>query len=334
MHKFRGVTELFVDAGEAHVGDLIDTGETAHHGITDSAGGNLGVKLGFENIDDVFHQHRDLFVVDGAFVTGGFDGARKFLAVKIFATAITFDDGEAFANERLGSAEAVAAFQTFTTTANRISFPANAGVGHFVLNRGAFWAAHGERVGSVEGEKVLKNFHSAFGRDRLRVKLHSPDRECLMPQPHDFSFGGLGRDFEAIGARLAFEDQGMVARRGKSLRKPGEYIGVAMRNGGSFAVHESIGSHDFSSEVVADGLMAEADAEEGDFTGKCGDHLDGNSGFERRARARGNEDSVGLEGEGFGGRDLVVAKYALLHAQLTEVLDEVKSEGVVVVDDE
>lgn len=256
MHKFSGVAELFVDTGEAHVSDLIDTGESLHHGIADGTRWDLRIKLGFEDIDDVFHQHRDLLVVDGAFVAGGFDRAGEFLAIEIFAAAIAFDYGETFANEGFGGAEAVAAFQAFTTTANSVSFPANPGVGHFVLNRGAFRAAHGGRFGSVEREKVLKNFHAALSRDGLGVELHAPDGERLMPESHDFAFGGFGGDFEAIRAGFAFEDQGMVAGRGEALGESSENVGIKMLDGGSLAVHQAVGADDVTAEVMANRLMA------------------------------------------------------------------------------
>ena len=80
--------------------------------------------------------------------------------------------------------------------------------------------------------------------------------------------------------------------------------------------------------------MAEADAEDGLFPGEGADYIEGNTGLGGRAGAGGNEDAVGVECEGFGWRDLVVAEDALGHAQLPKILDEVEREGVVVVDDE
>jgi hypothetical protein len=64
------------------------------------------------------------------------------------------------------------------------------------------------------------------------------------------------------------------------------------------------------------------------------DDVERDARLARRARARGKEDAVGLQREGLLRRDLIVTEYALLHAQLTEVLDEVVGERVKVIDDE
>ena len=85
---------------------------------------------------------------------------------------------------------------------------------------------------------------------------------------------------------------------------------------------------------MADGRVSEADAEDGFFAGEGADHVEGDAGFGGGTGAGGDEDAVGVECEGFGGRDLVVAEDALFDAQLTEILDEVEGEGIVVVDDE
>ena len=81
-------------------------------------------------------------------------------------------------------------------------------------------------------------------------------------------------------------------------------------------------------------LVAEADAEDGFFSGEGFYYVEGDAGFGGRAGAGGEEDAVGVEGEGFGGGDLVVAEDALFDAELAVVLDQVVGEGVVVIDDE
>jgi len=85
---------------------------------------------------------------------------------------------------------------------------------------------------------------------------------------------------------------------------------------------------------MADGLMTEANAENGTVPGKGLDHFERHPGFGRGARTGRNQNALGVEGAGFGRSDLVVAKDTLLHAQLTEVLDEVEGKRIVVVDDE
>ena len=99
-------------------------------------------------------------------------------------------------------------------------------------------------------------------------------------------------------------------------------------------MHEPVGPHDPAAKIVADSLMAQTYAEDGLFACKRADHGERYPGFGRRAGAGGDEYAVGIEGEGLGGGDLVVAEHALLHAQLPEILDKVESERVEVVDNE
>ena len=107
-----------------------------------------------------------------------------------------------------------------------------------------------------------------------------------------------------------------------------------MQDGREFAVHEAAGPHHAPAEVVADGLVSKADAEDGFPAGEGLDDIQADTSLERRARAGGEQHPVGVEGQRLLRRDLVVTEYALRHAQLAEVLDQVEREGIEVVDDE
>src|SRR5205814_347285 len=101
-----------------------------------------------------------------------------------------------------------------------------------------------------------------------------------------------------------------------------------------FSVHQSAGALDDSAEAVADALVAEADAEDGDFGGKMLDDVVGDAAFFGRARAGGNDDVRGAKVLNFRNRHLVVAKdlHRTLGVDLAQPLNEVVSEGVVVID--
>ncbi len=165
------------------------------------------------------------------------------------------------------------------------------------------------------------------------MELYAPDGQFAVAQAHDFAFGGFGGDFEAVREGGAFDEQGVVAGGLQALGESAEEVFAVMGDGGGLAVHEAVGPDDVSSEVLADGLVAEADAEDGDLAGEGFDHGDGDAGFGGRAGAGGDEHAFGLEGDGFFYGDLVVSEDALLDAESTEVLDEVEGEGIVVVDD-
>src|SRR4029077_725132 len=75
----------------------------------------------------------------------------------------------------------------------------------------------------------------------------------------------------------------------------------------------------------------EAHAEDGDLAGELLDRLVGDACIVWRPGTGRDDDAV--EPRKLADRHLVVAKHRGLHAELTEVLDEVVSERVVVVDD-
>ena len=99
-------------------------------------------------------------------------------------------------------------------------------------------------------------------------------------------------------------------------------------------MHEAAGADDIATEDVADGLMAEADAEEGGGFTEALDHGAADASFLGGAGAGGDADVVWIELSYLIQSDLVVAADFHDGSHLAEVLDEVVGEGVVVVDDE
>src|SRR4051812_6216976 len=84
----------------------------------------------------------------------------------------------------------------------------------------------------------------------------------------------------------------------------------------SLTVHHLPGAHYIAAKGLADGLVTQADAEDRQFAGKVLDGFDGNAGFGRRARTRGNHDALRLEGFDFGDGQFVVAHDFDLGTQL------------------
>src|SRR5450432_1785573 len=126
----------------------------------------------------------------------------------------------------------------------------------------------------------------------------------------------------------------MVAGCRESLGHALEYVGVPVGDGGGLPVHEARGPHNLAPEVVADRLVAEADAEDRLLARKRLDDVEGDTRLAGRAWPRGQEDPVRVQGQGLLGSDLVVPEYPLFHAHLTEVQDEVVGKGIEVIDDE
>ena len=97
-------------------------------------------------------------------------------------------------------------------------------------------------------------------------------------------------------------------------------------------MHQLLGVDDLAAEGLADALVAEAHAENRHLAGEFLDQRHRDARLVGRARAGRNHDMVGLERRDLLHRDLVVAEYPHLLAQLAEILHQVVGEGIVVVD--
>src|ERR1051326_550218 len=107
-----------------------------------------------------------------------------------------------------------------------------------------------------------------------------------------------------------------------------------MKNVADLSVHQGRGANDFSSEHLADRLMAETDAKNGRRLMKLSNDVLCNACIRRSARSRRNHNARGLQPCDLFQRDLVVAINAQLFTQLAQILDEIVGEGIVVIDDE
>ena len=99
-----------------------------------------------------------------------------------------------------------------------------------------------------------------------------------------------------------------------------------------FAMKEFRSADDFPAERGANGLMAEANPEDRNFSSEALDQLDGNTRFLRRARAGRNHDALRLTANNFFHGNFVVAMHFDLTTQLAEILREVVGKGIVVVE--
>ena len=78
------------------------------------------------------------------------------------------------------------------------------------------------------------------------------------------SSGGAGGDFEFAGQAVFGDDERVVAGAGHGGRDAGEDGPAVVLDLAGLAVHELGGADDVAAEGCADGLVAEADAEDGD----------------------------------------------------------------------
>ena len=331
VDELRHVAEFLVDGGEPHVSDLIHFTETLHDVFADGGGRDLAVVVGFDGVEDVFEEHGDLLVVDRALVAGGADGAEKFFAVERLLAPVAFDDHEAVADERLGGGEAVAALQTLAAAARDVTVAPDAGVDHLVLDGSALGAAHG---GQFSERKFWRIFIPPSVAMDSGWNWTPETANSLWRRPMISPSAVSAVTSRQSGNELAFDEQRVIACGGKRGGQARKNVGAAMKNWREFAVHLARRADDVAAEKLADGLVAEAHAEHGLFSGESLYDVDAYAGVGRGAGAGRNEDSARVELLGLSRGDLVVAEDAHGHAQLAEILDEVEGERVVVVDDE
>jgi len=100
------------------------------------------------------------------------------------------------------------------------------------------------------------------------MELHSVHGMDLVLKPHDFPFLRPSGDFQTIRQGFAFYDQGVIASRLERTWHPGKDTLARMMDGRGLAMHQAVRPHDIAAINLADGLMAEADTEDGDGSAK------------------------------------------------------------------
>jgi hypothetical protein len=91
---------------------------------------------------------------------------------------------------------------------------------------------------------------------------------------------------------------------------------------------------DAAAEGLADGLMSEANAQQWSLAGKVADQRDADPGFVRSARSRRDDNSLWLHCFDFVDRDLIVSADLDVFPQLSQILDQVVGERIVIIEDE
>ena len=116
---------------------------------------------------------------------------------------------------------------------------------------------------------------------------------------------------------------------------PGEHADAGVGDLRRLAVHHALGAHDVAAVARADALVTETHAEHRDpRLAERGDRVHRDAGVLGPAGTGRDEHRVGREGAQLVEREGVVAVHLGLGTELTEVLDEVVDERVVVVDHE
>ena len=168
--------------------------------------------------------------------------------------------------------------------------------------------------------------------DALGMELHAMHGIALVLQAHDHAVGRLRGDLELVGQARALDHQRMIARGGEVLRDAGEHALAGVMHLRQLAMHQGRRAHHAAAIDLADGLMAEADAEDRHRRPGALDQLEADAGPVGIARAGRQHDGLRRLGQHLIDGDLVVAVDARRRAQFAEEMDEVVGEAVVIID--
>ena len=151
------------------------------------------------------------------------------------------------------------------------------------------------------------------------MKLHAVNRHGLMPHSHDLSSFVTGDDLEALRQRIRCSDQRMIARYQGLFRQTLEQrlFGIHLDDA-LLAVHELLRVLDAAAERLADGLMTEAHAEDGDAAAEPAYHFLADARILRIAGTRRKDDMRGVQSLDLTNGERIIADYldCLLYTSL------------------
>jgi hypothetical protein len=184
-----------------------------------------------------------------------------------------------------------------------------------------------------------QHVHARMGQKTFGMELHAEQRFGAVLDGHDFArtVGGIapGGHFQFLGQCVGLDHEAVITGGLKRIVDALKQGAAVVADLIDLAVHESTRADDLSAEGLADGLMPQADAQDRQLAGEFGDTFDRDAGFAGGAGTGRDNEPVGLAREDFVDGDLVVAVDLDVErgVDLTQALDQVVGEGVVVIDD-
>src|SRR5690554_4699688 len=157
------------------------------------------------------------------------------------------------------------------------------------------------RASLLCSQEVAQQFMALFGHDRLGVELHTFNGQGLVAHAHDFFNGavvvaGPGSHFQAVGQSVLVDHQAVVTGGLQGIVQAPEHSHVVVVHRRHLAMHHLAGPDDVAAVHLADGLVAQADAQDRQFAGEVANGVHGDARLIRGARARGNHQPFGLQG--------------------------------------
>jgi len=164
------------------------------------------------------------------------------------------------------------------------------------------------------------------------MKLNALDLHLPVAEAHDKSVGRGGGDFEAGGQALALHDQRMVTSGLERIGQAFEDGPAVVMDLAGLAMHQFRRPDDLAAESLPDGLVAEAHSQDGYTSGQLFNHLKADPCFVGSFRPGRDDNRIGQFLLDFIHSGLIVSDHSHLGAQFSQILDQVVSKGIVVVD--
>ena len=167
------------------------------------------------------------------------------------------------------------------------------------------------------------------------MELDAVNGMNFMLQAHDDAICGFGSDLDAFRQARTLNRQRMIARHVEPGRQILEHALTRVAHRGQLAMHRQRRAHHLAAESLGDGLMPEADTEHRQPRfGRCCHEIETDTGLRWRARAWRQHDRFRLEPQHVVDGDLVVAMNLARRTELTQEVDEIVGETVVVIDED
>ena len=181
-------------------------------------------------------------------------------------------------------------------------------------------------------QEVVQQGMAVFGCDAFGMELHAMDGMGLVHHALDHAVLAGGGDFQRRRHAGRIDGEGVIARGQEIIVEAAEHRLAGVMHAGQLAVHRFGRAHDAAAIDLADGLMAQAHAQDRHVAGGLFDHLQADAGLVGGAGAGRQHDAFRLHRQRLGGRDLVIADHVHLRAQLAQIMEEVVGEAVIVID--
>src|SRR5438128_1175416 len=167
------------------------------------------------------------------------------------------------------------------------------------------------------------------------MKLYALELQLAVAQTHDYAVRRSGGDFKTGGKGFALDHQRMVPASFEAILESFKDCLAIVTDFRRLSVKQRRSPHHASAIDPRNCLVSQANAKNGNAPGKVLNHFHGHAGVIGRTRPRRNHDLVGGKlGFDVFHCNLIVSTHLHLLPQLAEILNEVVSERVVVVDDE